>query len=75
VLLHQGRLAEAEELAVAVADRIEPSFSAPAEHVAAWGHLLMMALAPAAAAGRDVSGYIALASAGAERIGRNVAVY
>jgi transcriptional regulator with XRE-family HTH domain len=75
VLLHQGRLAEAEQLAAAVADRVEPSFSAPAEHVAVWGHLLMTALAPAAAAGRDVTDYIALASAGAERLGRKVKIY
>jgi transcriptional regulator with XRE-family HTH domain len=75
VLLHQGRLAEAENLAVAVADRIEPPFSAPAEHIAAWGNILMLALAPAAAAGKDVAQYISLASAGAERIGRRVTIY
>jgi transcriptional regulator with XRE-family HTH domain len=75
VLLHQGRLAESEQLAVTVADRIEPSFSAPAEHVAVWGQLLMTALAPAAADGRDVTQYIALASAGAERLGRRVHIY
>ncbi|HXL19493.1 MAG TPA: XRE family transcriptional regulator, partial [Streptosporangiaceae bacterium] len=68
VLLHQARLAESEHLAVTVADSIEPSFSAPARHVAVWGHLLMTALGPAAAAGRDVAQYISLASAGAERI-------
>jgi hypothetical protein len=75
VLLHQGRLTESEHLAVTVADSIEPSFSAPARHVAVWGHLLMTALGPAAAAGRDVAQYISLASAGAERIGRRVTIY
>jgi len=75
VLLHQGRLAESEHLAITVADGIEPSFSAPTKHVAVWGHLLMTALAPAAAAGRDVTQYIALASAGAERIGRPTKTY
>jgi transcriptional regulator with XRE-family HTH domain len=75
VLLHQGRLAESEKLAAAVADRIEPSAAAPPEHVAAYGHLLMLALGPAAAAGRDVSGYIAVASAAAARIGRRVSFY
>ncbi len=75
VLLHQGRLAESEHLAVTVAGSIEPSFSAPARHVAVWGQLLMTALGPAAAAGRDVGQYIALASAGAERIGRRVTIY
>jgi transcriptional regulator with XRE-family HTH domain len=75
VLLHQGRLSESEQLAVSVADRVEPSFSAPAEHVAVWGTLLLTALAPAAAAGRDVGEYVALASAGAERIGRPTKTY
>jgi transcriptional regulator with XRE-family HTH domain len=75
VLLHQGRLAEAEQLATATAQRIEPSFSAPAQHLAVWGHLLMTALAPAAAAGRDFSPYITLASAGAERLGGRVTIY
>jgi transcriptional regulator with XRE-family HTH domain len=75
VLLHQGRLAESEQLAVTVADRIEPSFSAPAEHVAAWGTLLITALAPAAAAGRNFADYISLASAAAERIGSPTETY
>ncbi len=75
VLLHQGRLDEAEHLAADAARAIEPAFSAPADHVAAWGSLLMTALAPAAAAGRDVSGYITLASSGAERIGGKVRVF
>lgn len=76
VLLHQGRLEEAERIAAAAADRIEPAFSAPAEHIAAWGSLLMTALGPAAAAGRDtVESYIRLAGAGAERLGRRVRVY
>jgi len=75
VLLHQGRLDEAERLAADTAQSIEPAFSAPADHVAAWGSLLMTALAPAAAAGRDVSGYITLASSGAERIGGPVKIF
>lgn len=75
VLLHQGRLEEAEQLAADTARAIEPAFSAPADHVAAWGSLLMTALAPAAAAGHDVSEYIALASSGAERVGRQVRIF
>lgn len=75
VLLHQGRFAEAEHLATSVADRIEPSFSGPAQHVAVWGNLLMTALAPAAAGGGDFSGYITLASAAAERLGGKVDIY
>lgn len=75
VLLHQARLAEAERLAALMAARIEPSFSGDAQRVAAWGNLLMTALAPAAAARRDVSEYISLARAGAERIGHRVVLY
>jgi transcriptional regulator with XRE-family HTH domain len=75
VLLHQGRLEEAERLAADAARAIEPAFSAPADHVAAWGSLLMTALAPAAAAGREVSEYITLASSGAERVGRRVRIF
>ncbi len=75
VLLHQARLEAAERLAVSMAERIEPAFSAPPAHIAAWGNLLMTALAPAAAAGREVDQYIALASAGAERLGGRVRIY
>jgi len=75
VLLHQGRLAQSEKLAVTVADRMEPSFSAPTKTIAVWGNLLMTALAPAAAAGHDFSQYVALASAGAERLRHKVNIY
>ncbi|MGW4412138.1 hypothetical protein ACWEJ6_49635 [Nonomuraea sp. NPDC004702] len=75
VLLHQARLREAEQLAVDMASRIEPSFSAPANHIAAWGNLLLAALAPAAAAGRDVGDYVAMAAAGAERLRGTVKLY
>jgi transcriptional regulator with XRE-family HTH domain len=75
VLLHQARLDEAERLAGGMAQRIEPAFSAPDAHIAAWGNLLMMALAPAAAAGRDFTDYITLAAAGAERLGKRVGIY
>jgi transcriptional regulator with XRE-family HTH domain len=75
VLLHQGRLAESEQLAATVADSIEPSFTAPAARIAIWGTLLMTALAPAAAAGRDFGGYISLASAAAQRLGSPTKTY
>ena len=75
VLLHQGRLEESEGLAIKIAQRIEPSFSSPEAHLAAWGNLLMSALAPAVAAGRDPGDYLSLAAAGAERLGRRVDVY
>lgn len=75
ILLHQARLGEAEDLAVRMAGQIEPSFSGEPARVAAWGNLLMTALAPAAAARRPVEEYISLAGAGAERLGRRVPVY
>jgi transcriptional regulator with XRE-family HTH domain len=75
ILLHQARAAEAEDLAVRMAERIEPSFSGDPQQVAAWGNLLMTALAPAAAARRPVAEYISLAGAGAERLGRRIGIY
>jgi hypothetical protein len=75
VLLAQARLDDAEQLAAGMAARVEPSFSGDAQRVAAWGKLLITALAPAAAARRDVSEYINLAAAGAERLGERVSVY
>jgi|HubBroStandDraft_1064217.scaffolds.fasta_scaffold04994_3 DNA-binding XRE family transcriptional regulator len=75
VMLHQGRLRESEHLAITVADSIEPSFSDPPSHIAAWGNLLMTALAPAAAAGRDFDDFISLANAAAERIASPTKTY
>jgi transcriptional regulator with XRE-family HTH domain len=75
VLLHQGRMDEAEQLAAHAAQQIQPPFTAPANHLAAWGNLLMTALAPAAAAGRDVTEYISLAHAAATRLGRRQSIY
>jgi transcriptional regulator with XRE-family HTH domain len=74
-LLHQGRMPEAETVAAQAAQRIEPSFSAPARDVAAWANLVVTALAPAAAEGRDVTDYIALATAAGERLGQRVPVF
>jgi transcriptional regulator with XRE-family HTH domain len=75
VLMYQGRLTESENLAVRVAEQIEPSFSAPVPHLASWGNLLVAAIDTAAIAGREVKEYISMASAGAERIGGPVAAY
>jgi transcriptional regulator with XRE-family HTH domain len=77
-LLAQGRLEEAERHAGRVAARIEPSMSsASPEHLTAWGGLLLTALAPAAAAGREAeaSELISLARAGAARLGVDRHVY
>jgi transcriptional regulator with XRE-family HTH domain len=72
VMLHQGRLAESEQLAVAAADDIEPSMSrAPAVQVAAWGGLMLHA-AVASGTRRDADQareYLRTAAAGAARIG------
>src|SRR5439155_10381915 len=48
LLLREGRLDEAEKLAVMTADTIEPSFRRdPPEHLATWGWLLLRAAAAA----------------------------
>lgn len=68
VLLHQGRTAEAERVAVTAAQRIEPKMSAATpEHLTVWGSLLLTAVAPAATASKadDVDTYIGLARAAA----------
>lgn len=75
VLLNQARLTEAEQLATTMAARIEPAFSAPTQHIAVWGKLLLGAMAPAAAAGRDITEYASLAAAGAGRLRGTVAIY
>lgn len=51
VLLHMGRLAEAEKVAAAGADSIRPAGRVPFEHLTVHGALLLSAAAPAAAAG------------------------
>lgn len=75
VLYHQARLEEAERPALRVAEQIEPSFSAPDPHLAAWGNMLMTALAPMAASRKDPRELLSMAAAGAERLGRRVDVY
>jgi transcriptional regulator with XRE-family HTH domain len=75
VMLHQGRLDESERLAARAAERVESTFSASDTHVAVFGSLLMTALAPAAAAGREVGDYVSMASAAAGKLGRRVPVY
>jgi len=56
LLLRQGRLSEAERLAVATADAIEPRFrGAPPEQLATWGWLMLRAAAAAVRDNRDDS--------------------
>lgn len=70
VLLHQGRHAEAERVAVRAADDVEPRLrKATPEQVTVYGSLLLTAAAPAASAGRaDETGeYVGEARAAAAR--------
>ncbi|MBB2913165.1 transcriptional regulator with XRE-family HTH domain [Streptosporangium becharense] len=72
VMLHQGRLHEAEQLAVTAAEEIEPSMSkSPPQQITAWGGLILNA---AVASGGRADGdraeeYLRIASAGAVRVG------
>jgi len=75
VLFNQARPGEAEKLVLQVAEQIEPSFSAPIDHVAVWGSMLITALWAAVAKGTDVTDMAAMVSAGAERVGRRVDAY
>ncbi|GGK92071.1 hypothetical protein Sme01_54500 [Sphaerisporangium melleum] len=69
-LLHQGRPRESEDLAVRMAERIEPTFTSPPQHLVVWGGLLLTAMAAAVADARTAAAeeYISLASAAAARI-------
>ncbi|HEX6940762.1 MAG TPA: helix-turn-helix transcriptional regulator [Longimicrobiales bacterium] len=75
VLLRQARLAESEALAVRVAEQIEPSWKAPAEHLVVWGNLLLNALAPRVVAGKDPAEYLGLVAGAAARLGQRVHAY
>lgn len=74
-LLRQARLEESEALAVRVAEQIEPSWRAPAEHLVVWGNLLLNALAPRVVAGRDPAEYLGLVAGAAARLGQRVEAY
>ena len=68
VLLHMGRLDEAEELAVSVAKAIEAPLSAMSPpHLTVYGSLMLTAVAPAAAARRldEVRQYLGFAGGAA----------
>ena len=69
VLLHQGRLGEAERVASASAAKIEPSGQVPMEHLTVYGSLLLSAAGAAATAGNAgaVQSYMAEASLAALR--------
>ncbi|GIH19681.1 helix-turn-helix domain-containing protein [Rugosimonospora africana] len=72
LLLRQGRLDEAEELAVSTADAIEPSFArAAAEQYATWGWLMLRGAAAAVRNNRDdrAQEMLDAAAAAAARVG------
>lgn len=75
VLFHQGRYEEAEQLAVSMANRIEPGFRGSDLEIGVWGNLLTTTVAPTVAMERDPGEVLSLARAGAERLGRRVPVY
>lgn len=71
VMLHQARHRDAENHALRIAERIEPSISkATPQHLTVWGGLLLTAMAPAAAAGRATAAldHIKISQAAAARL-------
>ncbi|MEV5596963.1 helix-turn-helix transcriptional regulator [Streptomyces sp. NPDC052496] len=77
VLTKQGRLADAERVATARADAIEPGFRSPPRDIALWGILLLRAATAAVRQKRyaAVTDLLRMASAAAERIGEDLIVY
>jgi transcriptional regulator with XRE-family HTH domain len=74
VLLHQARHSEAERVARAAAEAIEPRMSAATpERITVYGSLLLSAAAPAASASRqdEVRDYIGMARSAAARFGED----
>ncbi|MER5987905.1 hypothetical protein [Streptomyces sp. NPDC001787] len=71
MLTRQGRLADAERIAVATAERVEPTFRSRPVELSLWGILLLRAATAAVRAGRHdtVRDLIGLAGAAATRIG------
>ncbi|MFJ5674440.1 helix-turn-helix domain-containing protein [Streptomyces sp. NPDC093097] len=71
VLTKQGRLADAERVALRAAERIEPGFRSPPVELALWGILLLRAATAAVRAERRdaVRDLLALASAAAAGLG------
>jgi DNA-binding Xre family transcriptional regulator len=78
LLLRERRLSDAERIAVATAEAIEPSFGkATRPHLATWGWLLMRASAAAVRNNRhaEADDLMRLARAAATRIGHDVIDY
>lgn len=71
VFTRQGRLADAERIATATAERIEPTFRSHPVELSLWGILLLRAATAAVRAGRHdtVRDLLTLTSAAAARIG------
>ncbi|WP_238783115.1 helix-turn-helix domain-containing protein [Streptomyces monomycini] len=77
VLTKQGRLADAERVAMVRADSIEPGFRSPPRDVALWGILLLRAATATVRQKRHaaVTDLLRMASAAAELIGEDQIVY
>jgi transcriptional regulator with XRE-family HTH domain len=71
ILYSQGRLYEAEQHALRIAERVEPSFTkSRPQQLTVWGGLMLTAMAPAAVGGHRTEAleYISLARAAAARL-------
>ncbi|MFE7130961.1 helix-turn-helix domain-containing protein [Streptomyces sp. NPDC057638] len=77
VLTKQGRLSDAERVALTRADQIEPGFRSAPEDLALWGILLLRAATATVRQRRhdDVTQLLALARGAAQTMGRDLSVY
>ncbi|ONK15118.1 hypothetical protein STBA_59320 [Streptomyces sp. MP131-18] len=77
IFTKQGRLADAEGVALAYAEKIEPTFKSQPLDLALWGILLLRAATAAVRREKEgaVEELLSMAGAAAARIGRNQLVY
>ncbi|RJL23203.1 helix-turn-helix domain-containing protein [Bailinhaonella thermotolerans] len=75
VLLHQARVEQAEKIAGKGADVIRPQYGGSKNQIAAYGNLLLAAVAPALSTGTDVSEYLRPAKAAATELGSRTPIY
>lgn len=75
VFAKQGRLADAERVALVRAEQIEPGFRSPPRELALWGVLLLRAATAAVRQERQVSDLLNMATAAAAGIGEDLMVY
>ena len=75
VFTKQGRLADAERVALAQAERIEPTFRSSPTDLALWGVLLLRAATAAVRQEKDVTDLLRLAKGAAASMGADQLVY